>query len=162
MMNADLKRFLTILLTVLAALLPARAQEGLEISSLFKGSFTSDPNVTETLIAGNQKFLRSHKLSLLATFKAPAAKYGAMVEKLVKADAATAIGKKVRYKDGRLFLGLFMLKPTGSGKTATNRYLYYLNPTSGPKPYVLLVYMEGKLEEQEVADLLENLPKKSK
>ncbi len=140
----------------------ARAQTGLAINSIFGGRYATDPKVTESIMSGNQKFLKQNHLTVLATFKAPASEYAEFVERAVSADAAKAIGKNVRYKEGKLYFGLFILPPVSQGDKKLNRYLYYLHNTSAKKPNVLVVYLEGTLNEQQVSDLIQSLTRKNK
>ncbi|MDE5807755.1 MAG: hypothetical protein K2H76_06525, partial [Muribaculaceae bacterium] len=98
-----MKKILLILFILLCAALPSAAQTGLEINKIFNGRFSSDPAVTETLLSGSSKLLKKNKLTVFATFKGPAANYRSDVEKAVLADGASAIGKNVRYKEGKLY-----------------------------------------------------------
>ncbi len=158
----NIKRLLLTPLLLIAFVLTAAAQKGLNINEIFNGKYASDPKVTETIISGTHKFLKSHDLTVLATFKGPAATYQQLVERLVLADSAQAIGKNVRYKDGKLYFALFILKPITDGDTKLNRYLYYLNNATNNNSNVLVVYLEGSLGDQEVSDLIQSLTKKSK
>ncbi len=157
-----MKHFLSLLIIMIWSFVPASAQTGLEINSIFNGRYASDPNVTEAIISGKNKFLQDHKLSVLATFKGPAATYRPTIEKMVLADAAKAIGKNVRYKDGKLYFGLFILKPVTSGNEKINRYLYYLDNSSKAKATVMVVYLEGTLNEQQVSEFIQSFTKKNK
>lgn len=150
------------MMTCLMAVVSAHAQTGLEINRIFNGTFSSDPKVTETYMSGNNKFLKSHKLTVFATFKAPADTYQAKVERMVLSDGAGATGKQVRYKDGKLYFALFILKPLTEGNHKLNRYLYYLNTAADKGSSILVVYLEGRLSEQEVSELIQNIAKKSK
>ncbi|MDE5961260.1 MAG: hypothetical protein K2H08_06050, partial [Duncaniella sp.] len=94
--------------TLLALRLCATAQSGLEISRIFGGKYSSDPTVTETIMSGDQNFLRSHKLSTFATFKGNAEKYEPIIQPLVSADGAHATARNVRYRDGKLHYAFFV------------------------------------------------------
>lgn len=153
------KSFLLIILAIFT-MFTCRAQGGLEINKIFNGTYASDPNVTETLISGKNKFLKSHKLTILATFKGPAATYQSRIEPLVLADGASAIGKNVRYKDGKLYFALFALRPISVGNEKRNRYIYYLNNAVNKGSSVMVVYLEGSIKEYEVSDLIRSLAKK--
>ncbi len=98
-------------LTMIVATLAAAAQSGLQINQIFGGKYVSDPSVTETIMSGEQRFLRANYLSNLATFKGEAKTYAPIIQPLVLADGAQAIGRNVRYKDGKLQYAFFMLKP---------------------------------------------------
>lgn len=157
-----MKRVLFFFFLLVSSAMIINAQTGLEINSIFNGRYASDPNVTETLISGKNKFLQKHKLNVLATFKGPATSYRTMVERMVLADASKALGKSVRYKDGRLYFGLFILKPIVVNNIKMNRYLYYLDNSTHKNPTVLVVYLEGTLNEQQVSDFIQSLTTKSK
>ncbi len=157
----DMKRILLLFFTLGFALM-LRAQAGLEINSLFTGNYINDPNVTETIISGKNKFLKDNRLTVLATFRGPAATYRSLVERMVLADAAQGIGKNVRYRQGHLYFGLFMLKPVMVNNVKLNRYLYYLDNSSKPNPTVLVVYLEGTLNEPQVSQFIQSLTRKSR
>ena len=151
--------YLLFLILFLSAL-SGHAQNGLEIEKIFNGVYASDPNVTETMINGNNKFLKSHKLSVLATFKGPASTYESKIEALVLKDGASAIGKNVRYKEGKLYFALYVLPPQTVGNTKRNRYLYYLNNAANKGSSVMVVYLEGSIKDTEVSELIRSLAKK--
>lgn len=157
-----LNRLVLVIILMISGVSVAGAQSGLEIDKIFNGAFSSDPRVTETFMSGNNKFLKAHKLTVFATLKAPAATYQPRVEKLVLADGSRATGKQIRYKDGKLYFALFILKPRGSGKQQLNRYLYYLNTAADKGSNILVVYLEGRLSEEEVSQLIQSIAKKSK
>lgn len=158
----NIKRLLLTAMLLIASVLTAMAQSGLNINEIFNGKYASDPKVTETIISGKHKFLKAHDLTVLATFKGPASTYRQLAERLVLADGAQAIGKNIRYKDGKLYFALFILKPVTEGTVKLNRYLYYLNNTTNNGSNILVVYLEGRLGDQEVSDLIQSLTKKSK
>ncbi|MBD5305366.1 MAG: hypothetical protein HDS12_03650 [Bacteroides sp.] len=138
------------------------AQNGLEINSILNGRFSTDPKVTETYLSGNNKFLKSHNLTVFATLKAPASTYRQTVEKAVLRDGTSAIGKQVRYKGGKLYFALFILKPVKSEGVKINRYLYYLNNAANDGTDIFLVYLEGKIGEQKVSELIRKMAQNSK
>ena len=157
-----MKKILLILFILLCAALPSAAQTGLEINKIFNGRFSSDPAVTETLLSGSSKILKKNKLTVFATFKGPAANYRSEVEKAVLADGASAIGKNVRYKEGKLYYALFILRPVKAAGKTLNRYLYYLNNSANKGANVMVAYLEGTLNEQEVSALISSLANKEK
>ncbi|MDE6680571.1 MAG: hypothetical protein K2J92_04375 [Muribaculaceae bacterium] len=156
-----MRRLLFTAIMLIVFMLTASAQTGLHINEIFNGKYASDPKVTETIISGTHKFLKGHDLTVFATFKGPASVYRQSVEQLVLSDGAQAIGKNVRYKDGKLYFALFILKPITEGKTKLNRYLYYLNNATD-KGNVLVVYLEGSLSDGKVTELIQSLTKKNK
>ena len=118
-----MKRLFIIMAALLALRLCAAAQSGLEISRLFGGKYSSDPTVTETMMSGDQNFLRSHKLSTFATFKGNAEKYEPIVQPLVVADGSHATARNVRYRDGKLHYAFFVLPQINSDGKKLNRSL---------------------------------------
>ena len=144
------------LIIILLSSISIHARTGLEIDKLFTEQYAADPQVTETILSGNNRYLKKHNLSVFSTFKAPAAKYQAAVEQMVLSDARKAIGKNVRYKDGKLYYALFILSPVTSNGNKTNRYIYYLNNSSSKGGNVMVIYLEGKLSDQEVSSLLQS------
>ncbi|MDE6577486.1 MAG: hypothetical protein K2J82_09760 [Muribaculaceae bacterium] len=153
-----MKRILMIMLALSSVIFSLSAQSGLNIEKFLGGKYASDPQVTETFISGKgNKFLEKHKLRVFATFKGPSAKYEGMVEALVMKDAATAIGKNIRYKNGKLYYGLFSLAPVVINKKKIYRYLYYLNKGVGSGKNLMVVYFEGNLNEEEALRLIQSI-----
>lgn len=149
----------------LLTLLAVRAQEGLEIKKIFGGKYVSDASVTETIMNGDQRYLRNHKLNTLATFKGDAATYESIIQPLVLSDAKKATGRDIRYRKGSLQYAFLVLKPVNSkeGKkdksVTVNRYLYYLKTESGrrTKSSVMVIYLEGPLQRAEAERVISNL-----
>ena len=155
-----MKHLLVILIAIVGMWLQAEAQTGLNIEKMLGGKYASDPNVTETFISGNRnKFLDKHHLRLFATFKGPADKYEATAEELVKKDAAAAVGKNVRYKGGRLYYGLYSLKPVTIDGRKVYRYLYYLNNGAVKGKTLLVIYFEGNITEDKALQLIRSMRK---
>lgn len=157
-----MNRLLITLFLWLAVSLPGYTQSGLEINRIFNGRYVDDPKVSETMISGKNKFLQSHRLTVFASFKGPAVVYRQEAEHLVLSDGAKAIGKNVRYREGKLYFALFNLKPVNVNGKKLNRYIYYLNNAVGGGGNVLILYLEGTLSEQDAADLIQSLAKKAK
>lgn len=155
-----MNRFFFILLFLIPISVGVSAQTKLEIDNLFTEHYASDPQVTETILSGNNKFLKRHNLTVFSTFKGPASKYQQTVERMVLSDARSATGKSVRYKDGKLYFALFILRPVTINGTRLNRYIYYLNNSAAKGHNVLVVYLEGTLSEHDVAKLIQNATKK--
>lgn len=151
-----MNRLLTILTILILSTLSLYARTGLEIDKLFTEQYAADPQVTETILSGNNRYLKKHNLTDFSTFKAPAAKYRATVEQMVLTDARKATGKNVRYKDGKLYYALFILSPVSVNGTKLNRYIYYLNNSTAKGGNVMVIYLEGKLSEQDVTLLLQS------
>lgn len=155
-------RFLFTLILLISATLPVSAQSGLNVNKIFSGRYSTDPRVTETVISGNSNYLKKNHLSVFTSFRGPSAVYAAEIQKYVTADGSTAVGKDVRYRNGKLYFAYYMLKPEKSGDRTINRYIYYLNTAATGGDNVLVVYMEGTASEQTVAELIRNMAKKTK
>lgn len=149
---------LTAIFVVLAAGI-ARAQTGMHISNVLGGKYVSDPSVTEVMMSGDQSFLRACGLTTLATFRGASETYAPILQPLVLADGAKAVGRNVRYKEGKLQYAFFMLPPATVNDKRVNRYLYYLNNPEGKKPSVIMIYFDGKISRSEAEDLISSLSK---
>ena len=152
-----MKRLLTAILVLVAIPFGIFAQTGLEISQIFSGKYSSEPDVTETLMSGNQPFLRNHRLTTFATFKGSAAKYAPIIQPLILADGAHAKGRNVRYKDGKLHYAFLILPSIKIDGKKINRYVYYLNNSKGKNPSVMAIYFEGTINDSQAANLIETL-----
>ena len=152
-----MKRLLVLTITMLAISLCGSAQIGLEINKLFGGKYSSDPTVTETIMSGDQRYLRSHHLSTFATFKGSAQKYEDIVLPLVKADGADATGRDVRYKNGKMSYAFFVLPPIEKDGRKLNRYLYYLLTSRAKKPSVMVIYFDGEISTNKAESLIRDL-----
>lgn len=119
----------------------------------------SDPSVTETIMSGEQRFLRANYLSNLATFKGEAKTYAPIIQPLVLADGAQAIGRNVRYKDGKLQYAFFMLKPVTVDGRKHNRYLYYIYNAKPASPTVMVIYFDGVLSKAQAESFVKKLSK---
>lgn len=148
-----MKRILLTTLVMLLVSVGAMAQSGLQINRIFGGKYGNDPSVTETMMSGEQRFLRNNHLSNFATFKGSAKTYASIIQPLVLADGAQAVGRNVRYKDGKLQYAFFMLKPSSVNGRKLNRYLYYIYNTKPAEPVVMVIYFDGTLSRNQ-ADLL--------
>lgn len=155
-----MKRILSTMLAILAVSLCAVAQSGLEINKIFGGKYSSDPNVTETVISGNQAFLQSRKLRTFATFKGDAQTYARIIRPLVMADGSHATARDVRYRHGELHYAFFILPQTEVDGKTVNRYLYYLNNQKASRPTVMVIYFDGSLNSKQAEDLIKSLSKK--
>lgn len=158
-----MKRILIITLTLLGIIFSVSAQSDLQVGRIFGGKYGSDPSVTETMMSGEQRFLRSNRLANFATFKGDAKTYAPILQPLVLADGAKAIGRNVRYKDGKLQYAFFMLKPTTENGRKLNRYLYYITIAKYDKgakeshSYVMVIYFDGQLSRQQADALIRKM-----
>lgn len=147
---------LLILLTILVCG-NASAQTGMHINNVLGGKYVSDPSVTEVIMSGEQKFVKAHGLSNLATFRGDSETYAPILQPLVLADGAKSIGRNVRYRDGKLQYAFFMLPVTIVNGKKTNRYLYYLNNPDGNKPSVMMIYFDGTLSRTDAEAVISKL-----
>lgn len=154
-----MKRILSITLLLLIFAIGVSAQTGLQINRIFGGKYGNDPSVTETMMSGEQRFLRANRLSNFATFKGDAKTYASIIQPLVLADGTKAIGRNVRYKDGKLQYAFLMLKPLTVDGRKLNRYLYYIYNTKSANPSVMVIYFDGTLSRMQAEDLIKKLSK---
>lgn len=157
-----MKRSLITFMLMLTVTAMAFAQQNLEINKIFNGKYAGDPKVTETMISGSHQFLKSHKLETISTFKGPAAKYASTVEPLVLADGAKSVGRNIRYKEGKLHYAFFMLRPVTEDGKKINRYLYYLNNEPLKEGNIMVLYLEGTLNQNEANSLIQTIAKITK
>ncbi len=144
---------------LLTTALVSQAQQGLKINQIFGGRYVSDPSVTETMLSGEQRFLRSHKLTTFATFKGDAKTYTSIIQPLVLADGAHAKGRNVRYREGKLQYAFFVLPSIESDGKKINRYLYYLNNEGTKRPSVMVIYFDGRITPDGASSLIKQLAK---
>lgn len=151
-----MKRLIFLLVILAAAWSGACAQDGLNINRVFGGRYGDDREVTETLISGSNRYLSSHKLDVLASFKGPASTYSSVIQPLVLADGRGAKGRNVRYREGQLYFAFFELKPLADG---SRRYIYYVNNAVDKGSTVVLIYFQGRLSSAQVSALIQELAK---
>lgn len=159
------KVFLIVALCILA-LLPARAQEGLQVDSLFR-EMSGGQDVAESIVTGSE--LKPYRLKYFRSisFKANA-KMIARIARLIEADAVNgAEDTKIDYVGGQLNYAILRLPVKGSreniyvcfqAKKITDEVITFGGPTGvvtgyvldekakGPfkRAYVTVVYLRGK------------------
>lgn len=137
-----MKRKIYLWLLALMLSLPAMAQEGLHIAPLFNGQYRDRKDATEVLMKG-RKLAPYHLVLFRSLTLSTATANTQQIEKLVRADGATAIDKEVSLRGGHLYYGFYQLKPVGKMR----RYLFYRNnslkPGTGRTATLTLIYMEG-------------------
>lgn len=136
-----MKKFLLITLSAFLALAQgARAQEGLQIDSLFNGSFVPKSRITESLVTGKE--LKPYNLDYFRSVRLQAS--DGEIRRIVswlEGDALMAVEKDMDSENGELVYAL-MRFATNNGK---NKYLgYQVKESSGGSKYVTVVYMTGK------------------
>lgn len=151
-----MKRVLLTVLLLVVVSLCVDAQTGLNIDKMFGGKYSSDPEVVETLMNGDQTYLRNKRLRALATFKG-GEKYASKIQSLVLKDGANAKSRDVRYKNGKLQYVFYVLPPIESGGEKLNQYVYYIHNMEGSKPTVMLIYASGTLSPHRAESLIQSL-----
>ena len=131
------KVFLIVALCLLV-LLPANAQKGLQIDSLFKGKLVNMSLVTESMVSG--KKLSPYNLDYFRSVRFVANdKQIAKVSAWIQDDAMIADDKELESANGRLIYALLRFPQLGS----KNKYVGYQVKRNGGRDYVTVVYMEG-------------------
>lgn len=131
------KVFLIVALCLLA-MLPANAQKGLQIDSLFKGKLVNMSLVTESVVSG--KKLSPYNLDYFRSVRFVANdKQIAKVSAWIQDDAMIADDKELESAGGRLIYALLKF-PQLSSK---NKYVGYQVKRNNGRDYVTVVYMEG-------------------
>lgn len=137
-------------LLVLGGTLECMAQKNMALTPYFSEKTASNPKVTAVTVSG--KSVEKFGLSLYRSISVDGdAALASAIEKAVKADGAKAVSKEVSYKKGRLYFGLYTLSPA----EGVNRYMVYLNDSSGSGGKVIVAYLEGKAGSSAVRRLLE-------
>lgn len=122
----------------LFALMPAYAQKGLQIDSLFNGKLVNVSTMTESIVSG--KKLNPYNLDYFRSvrFVADDGKI-AKVATLIRNDSMIAEEKDMESEGGRLVYALLKFPR----KMDKNRYVGYQVKRIGGSDYVTVVYMEG-------------------
>ena len=136
-----MKKILLITLSAFLALsFSARAQEGLQIDSLFNGSLVPRSRVTESVVSGRE--LRPYNLDTFRSVRLQAS--DGEIRKIVswlEGDSLLAVEKEMDSQDGELVYAL-MRFVSNNGK---NKYVgFQVKESSGGGRYVTVVYMTGK------------------
>lgn len=135
-----MKRILTLIIIGIAVFSAASAQKGLAINDLFDGRFRADPSVRETRMEqGENKDI--HLVHSLLVTDNPA--IADIIEPLVRQDGKSADDKITNYIDGKLFFGSFKLKK----RAGRNRYIIYANRHLNKGNKIVLLYVEGDIDE---------------
>lgn len=154
-----MKRIIIIFIGLFIAI-AARAQQGLNINSLFNENLITESWVTQELNDKTEIIVTGNKAkelglntyhSISVTGKAKSDRTA--IERLVIKDGAQALDKDVEYRNGQLYYGFYTLKPNKKNK----RYIFYLNQNlanKSPKNVVTVIYMEGKKSPEEVKKLI--------
>ena len=134
------KNLLITLSAFLALSFSARAQEGLQIDSLFNGSLVPQSRVTESVVSGRE--LKPYNLDYFRSIRFLT--FGGEIPRItswLEGDALLAIEKEMDSENGELVYALMQFAPV-KGK---NRFVgYQVKESSGGHKYVTVVYMTGK------------------
>ena len=124
-----MQRILMILIALMSVVLPAQAQVGLNIASIFEGSYSTRQDATSV------QFSRSLSLT-------PSAADTRQIETAVLRDAAHAVSKEEVRKSGHVYYGFYKLSSVG----AENRYIFYRNNSyqTGSDGRLTLIYLQGR------------------
>lgn len=141
----DMKRILATIAIILLAAALSWAQEGLQISHLFNGSFRPDSTVSTTTAVGGS--LKSYKLETFQSIKFIASDDD--IEKVsswIMADSRNSSDIDITRDKGRMTYALICLDTD----RAKHKYIgYQLKETNGSKS-VTVVYMVGKASKDQL------------
>ena len=134
-----MKNLLLITLGALLALVPARAQAGLQIDSLFSGAIVPASTVTESVVSGKE--LKPYNLDYFRSirFKATDSEIDRVVSWL-EADALIAVNKEMDSENGKLVYALLRF-PADRDR---NKYVGYQIKEESDSKFVTVVYLTGK------------------
>ena len=134
-----MKNLLLITLGAFLALVPARAQAGLQIDSLFSGAIVPASTVTESVVSGKE--LKPYNLDYFRSirFKATDSEIDRVVSWL-ETDALIAVNKEMDSENGKLVYALLRF-PAGRDR---NKYVGYQVKEVSDSKFVTVVYLTGK------------------
>ena len=134
-----MKNLLLITLGAFLALVPAGAQAGLQIDSLFNGAIVPASTFTESVVSGKE--LKPYNLDYFRSirFKATDAEIDRVVSWL-EADALIAVNKEMDSENGKLVYALLRF-PADRDR---NRYVGYQVKEVSDSKFVTVVYLTGK------------------
>lgn len=148
-----MKKFLLISALILAAVLPAEAQKGLNVARVFDGRYAKLPGAVVTYVTGDA--VEKYGLSLYRSLSLSAdSATCSEIEHLVLKDGLTATSKETVYRGGRLRYGNFILPR----RNTNNRYIFYVNKDAAmggnAKARIVVVYMAGEALPDQVKKLI--------
>jgi len=127
----------------------ASAVEPPATSRYFHGYFHGDAKASETEVTG--KALKPYGLDVyrgVTITDSPDA--ATTLEKAVATDAHDASDREIAYRDGRIYYAFMTLKPL-DGK---NRYVFYLNQHLVGGDKIILIYMKGKANAEQIKKII--------
>ena len=134
-----MKNLLLITLGAFLALVPSRAQAGLQIDSLFSGAIVPASTVTESVVSGKE--LKPYNLDYFRSirFKATDSEIDRVVSWLEE-DALIAVNKEMDSENGKLVYALLRF-PADRDR---NKYVGYQVKEVSDSKFVTVVYLTGK------------------
>lgn len=127
----------------------AFGQKSMNINKLFDGRYRGNKQVTETLVKG--KKMEAFDLDIYHSLAIADASQVAEVERLVLEDAKKADQKEVSYIGQKLYYGFYCF----NGSTLHPfRYIFYLNKMLKGGKEVVVIYMDGCANMQQVRKML--------
>ena len=138
-----------ILLTLIYAVTAASAQNSLNIGKLFGDKYRQNENTTETIISGDA--LKGTGLDFYRSLVINGSpKLADEISSTVMKDGNDAVSREVKYIDGKIYYARFMLKP----ERKSNRYILFLNTHLKGGNRIMLLYMTGKADLEEIKKLI--------
>ena len=134
-----MKNLLLITLGAFLALVPARAQAGLQIDSLFSGAIVPASTVTESVVSGKE--LKPYNLDYFRSIRYTAT--DSEIDRVVswlETDALIAVNKEMDSENGKLVYALLRF-PADRDR---NKYVGYQVKEVSDSKFVTVVYLTGK------------------
>lgn len=134
-----MKRYIIAIILTITTFTLSKAQDGLEISSVFKSIKEWKGICTYTHITG--KSLKDYNLTLFRSITTNNDSTFQKIEQAVTTDSQTAIDKECGYINGKLYYGFFLFEPIED----KYRYIFYRNSSlrEDEPDEMTMVYMEG-------------------
>lgn len=135
-----MRRSFLILIALMMAV-GATAQTGLNIATIFDGSYATRHDATSVQFSGSR--LKAFNLSLSRSLSlTPSAADTRQIEAAVLRDATHAVSKEEMRRGGHVYYGFYRLAPIGS----ENRYIFYRNNSgqAGSDGRLTLIYLQGR------------------
>lgn len=143
-----MKQLIT-LLALIMAITAASAQNSLNIGKIFGDKYRQNEKTTETIISGDA--LKGTGLDIYRSLVIKdSPELADEISATVVKDGKDAVSREVKYIDGKIYYAQFMLKPKGK----ENRYIFYLNTHLKGGSKIMLLYMTGKANLEEIKKLI--------
>ena len=142
-----MRKILTSLLLTLMPLLLS-AQENMAINSLFHGRLGKN-NVSETIIKGEK--VEEYGLDIYHSLSTKQPALAAKISRAVLEDAAKATSKEVKYDGDKLYYAFISIRDP---RYNSYRHVLYLNNMLKGGKDVILIFMEGDANVQQVKRML--------